>query len=502
MWDRRKFLQSVAAGTGAAWLSAHFPGIARAQADGRPARFVFVIEGNGIESYAFLSNQARAFIDSPDGQRVLFSYYTQSRPEVMEGDALDTAPALGALAGGAGQVSLLEDATVLLGLHSTITGGSHSANCGALSCTRSSPARPAGQTIDAFLANELGRSTPFDAIRLGITGGGAQITYTPSAYDAGRAAPVVNEPVAAYEDIFGAVLEGTAGDRFRNRRALLEFAGADVTAALGDFPGGGKERGKLTDYADAISALQDRQRLLSGQDTSVLDYAELMRRFLPPRPVETEDPLAALENQFQTATGALLSQLTNVVVLASGTGSGSGYNISYRPSERLPSLAALLGNSDPSMDRHDLQHGSVLDEGVSEPNYARVILEATTYHVELACRMARALKAQPEGDGTMLDNTVIVYMSDNGEQHHSKATDWPILLLGGRNLGLAGGGRSVLYPRRGTEDEMGVRTDRQVSNFFNTLAHLGGRPDITLFGGEGDVGGGRVAAGPLPELLA
>ena len=70
-------------------------------------------------------------------------------------------------------------------------------------------------------------------------------------------------------------------------------------------------------------------------------------------------------------------------------------------------------------------------------------------------------------------------------------TDWPMLMLGGSQLGLQSGGRSLLYPSLGKERHA------RVSNVFNTLGHLAGHP-LDDFGGEPD----RVErGGPLSALL-
>ena len=95
--------------------------------------------------------------------------------------------------------------------------------------------------------------------------------------------------------------------------------------------------------------------------------------------------------------------------------------------------------------------------------------------------------------GSMLDNTVIVFISDNGEQHHSTASEFPVVLIGGKNLGLNTGGRTIVYPGVDT----GGSGHRQVSNLWNTLGHLAGDP-LDTFGKEGPY---RVATGPLTELL-
>ena len=46
-----------------------------------------------------------------------------------------------------------------------------------------------------------------------------------------------------------------------------------------------------------------------------------------------------------------------------------------------------------------------------------------------------AFKATTDVDGRpMLDNTLLLHMSDNGEHHHSNAEEWAMLLIGGDNL--------------------------------------------------------------------
>ena len=43
---------------------------------------------------------------------------------------------------------------------------------------------------------------------------------------------------------------------------------------------------------------------------------------------------------------------------------------------------------------------------------------------------AKKLESIPEGNGTMPDNTVIVYLSDGAEGHHSRTWEWPFVMLG------------------------------------------------------------------------
>jgi hypothetical protein len=107
--------------------------------------------------------------------------------------------------------------------------------------------------------------------------------------------------------------------------------------------------------------------------------------------------------------------------------------------------------------------------------------------------MARTLADTPEesGEGSMLDHTLIVYVGDNGEQHHSSAREFPVLLIGGGALGMNAGGRTVVYP--GLDDP----EHRQLSNLWNTVGYLAGY-EVDDFGSEGP---SRVQQGPLHELL-
>jgi hypothetical protein len=104
------------------------------------------------------------------------------------------------------------------------------------------------------------------------------------------------------------------------------------------------------------------------------------------------------------------------------------------------------------------------------------------------------LEAIPEGNGTMLDNTVIVYLSDAADKHHTQCVEWPYVLLGGSPR-LKLGGRYLVYPDRG---QPGWRT---VNTIHNSLLHAAGLPGEN-FGhhmkGIDDI----VQKGPLSEIVA
>ena len=106
----------------------------------------------------------------------------------------------------------------------------------------------------------------------------------------------------------------------------------------------------------------------------------------------------------------------------------------------------------------------------------------------------KKLAAVKEGDGTMLDNTLIVYLSDGAEGHHSRCWEWPMVLLGNVG-GKLKTGRYVDYPGYGRP------AHRTTANLYVTLLQLAGSKRESF--GVADPGLKDLDQhGPLAELLA
>ena len=120
-----------------------------------------------------------------------------------------------------------------------------------------------------------------------------------------------------------------------------------------------------------------------------------------------------------------------------------------------------------------------------------------TFHVELISGMATKLAATPEGDGTMLDNTLIVYVSDNSDKHHSSAIEWPMFALGNLGGKLNTQGRYLAYPRYGAANHR-----QTIGNWLTTICHAAGIPQDHFGQPDFSLGDLRMQSGPLNELLA
>jgi len=471
MSSRRNFLSALGLGAGAAVLSPLLRSVSASEPSGAP-RFVFVLEGNGVNPGNLLSDATRAALVGAGasieaGDRVINRSYAHDSLVEVPDSGLSSALALGSLAGTAELESLEEHALVTLGLSSKVSGGGHTGNYGALSCSPSRPRLPSAATIDHVMGSlsQVRGATPFDVVRLGIHAED-NLNYNTCAAGPSRPAPIVCDPATAFYSLFGSVAPGQGPQFFKDRRDLLDFMRADGDAALGAFSSSSLERAKVEAYLASIETLTERHRTIEGMSAQ-------LQTVVPAGPgvsalYESTHNLDKLEAMFDLATAALIGCLTNVVVIGSGTGE-RGYNLGY----------TSLGLEEPS--RHAICHAYQHD----------TLTTVTERHVSLVSRLARALMAVPEGNGSMLDNTVIVFGSDNGEKHHSNAEEWPLLVVGGKNAGLNLGGRSLVYPGSGQEN------NRQLSNFWSTLLDLAGQPND-----EFGIDERRVAAGVLSELVS
>ena len=115
--------------------------------------------------------------------------------------------------------------------------------------------------------------------------------------------------------------------------------------------------------------------------------------------------------------------------------------------------------------------------------------------MEYLAKMLKKLESIPEGNGSMLDNTLVVYTSDYGEKHHGKVEEWPFVLVGDLGGRLNTRGRYLRFP---WYKNAGHRT---TANLYTTLLRLVG-DDRPRFGVPDPAIRDLNQNGPLDELLA
>ena len=447
-------------------------------AEGDPRRVVIFLEGNGTRPVCMRDPLTLETLEGFAGKPIESSRdYGHDETVLIPGAPLAEARALGSLAGNQDQISLVERSALVLGLSATYLGGGHSTDHGALSAAKALGG-PAAATIDTVLASiaEVRGTAPFDVVRVGVGAATTPLNYSSCAFDKSKPAPILISPADAYASLFGSVASGQAGEDFQTRKQLLEFAIEDLERELKSFTGSTRGRAKLETYEASLLTMLTRNDQILGMKNKLLAVKPPGPGELDPDPYASNDPLDQLRAQVDIATGALLAGLTNVVVVSLGSGS-------YYWSSEYPSLAPFYPGGQ-VIGGHDLRHGD--SDATNE-----VLHELSSRSIGEMARMARALAAQPEAGGTMLDNTLLLHMSDNGEKHHSNAEEWAMLLVGGNNMGFKTDGRSVTYPGNGHPN------NRQTSNLFNSLLHGAGLPTDDFGHGTPET---RIAEGPLAEL--
>lgn len=446
---RRKFLKSLSLGAcGATYLMPMLGNLALA-AEGierKSPRFLFVLEGNGLPPTQ-LHPRNLPFVEREDRKQLaIHTLEEEQLPASLKPVAKYT-----------------DRMVVLQGINGEVCGGGHSTSHGALGAYNTRD----GKVIhDATIDFVLGRkaNTVFDHLVLGISAQDRDVVFNCSATGPGQSAATFCNPQAAYKRVFGPV---AASDPTREQSFLLDYLKDDIRTARNSLPSA--EKGKLDLYLDAYENIQVRNGRVKE-----LAGSQRLKAFQPSDQFQSMLPEERLDAHFQLATSTLVSGLTDVVTIASGVGFRH-FNIQFSKlasQSKHPMGHAVIGG-----DKHAIAEAEAI----------------RSFHFGLIARTMDKLASIPEGNGTMLDNTVIVYLSDAADKHHTQCLEWPYVLLGGSPR-LKLGGRYIVYPTRG---EPGWRT---VNTIHNSLLHAAGLPAESfghLMSGVND----DVQKGPLEELL-
>lgn len=469
--NRREVLKGVSLGAGAFVLSPMLQQL-RAEAAGTTARkrFVFVVEGNGLPW-----NQIQPTGIQRNSRLISSGGNTNARGGDVRRDVTSIPLANHELPRALQPVAAFKDRlTIIQGLSGKMNGGGHSNDFGALGAYNArggvgNSGAAVGETIDYALGRRLGGVFP--QVGLGISDRAEHtMIYNCSAAGRDRALPTQCRPDLASIGLFGSVAVGDGQRVFNTRRNVLDYMVDDIRRLENSLAG--PEREKLQAYLRAFEEMRRRH----GQ---LVELEATLRRNAPPitdkfrSDVETD----RLDAHFDLAGAALVCGLTNVVTIASGVGN--------------PYFSVRFGGLGIGVGKHTIGHGGGF-EGRSWDDLSSTIRR---FHFEMIARLAQRLQATPEGNGTMLDNTCIVYLSDAAEGHHSRCWEWPMVLLG--NLG----GRL----RAGQYLELpghGARNHRHIGNLYTTLLHAAGF-NVDTFGQPDPLLGRDVdQRGPVSELLA
>ncbi len=447
--NRRSLLKTLAAGAAGSMFAPYFWPSQSFAAEGSagPKRFVFFLQNHGFdpgharpEGVNLDSHKLDKVEDLPLGSMKLPKFIDPLEP-------------------------YRDRLTIVQGLNGRHVAPEHGGPYGALGGYKKSSSAPLAETIDCALSRALPGVVPLLVLGWDSLQGmkDSPIHYASSAWGPNKAVPMYCDPLLAYRNVFGAAKPGKDREDFEAETELYDFVRRDAERM--DSRLSGSERDKFHPYMEGYEEAGDRRRKLQAMAHVLEKHAPpITDKFTKPK-YETDLWDASLS----VALGALTSGVTNVVTISSGLCRAQG---------------SWLGLGVKTVG-HELGHTTQM----TNPEWLTVRRD----NMQKLVAIMKALEAVPEGKGTMMDNTLIVYTSCAAENQHCIGNHWPFLLLG--NLG--GKMRSGRYLRFPLEPKPQSRT---INALYTTLLHAAGAPRdrFNLTGSLRDLD----RAGPMPELLA
>ncbi len=285
----------------------------------------------------------------------------------------------------------------------------------------------AGVSVDQIAAREIGRETVLPSLELGLEDnrlvGGCDSGYscaysnTVSWNSPNTPLPPENNPRAVFERLFG---DGETTDpaaralRAAQDRSLLDFVRHDATRLGLDL--GASDKRKLSEYLDSVREIEIRIQKAEAHQMSI----PTMERpgGIPPTFEEH------CQLMFDLMTAAFQSDMTRVVTLMMGR---EGGNRTYR-----------------SIGVPDAHHG--LSHHFNDASKIDRLQKIDQHHTLMLSHFLKKLSETKDGDGTMLDHSVVVYGSSLSDGNRHDHLNLPTLLVGGGN-GRLSGGRHVRYAK-------------------------------------------------------
>ncbi len=279
--------------------------------------------------------------------------------------------------------------------------------------------RNPGQTFDQVIADHNSDQTRFSSLVLSTDGGVGEPTRSSTlSYDRrGRPIPSQHRPRLVYEQLFGASTESLDAQQAELRRTqsmldrVLEHS-RSVRRKLGK-----QDQRKFDEYLASVRQIEES--------------VERSRRWLEvPKPqvdevglsLDADDttPRELIQTMFDLMFLAFQTDSTRVATYQLGNMNGA-----TSIAGKFPQLVGI------GKTMHQLAHGAGKGQGGKELGQWHQFLTDQT------ARFLMRLKETQEGDGTLLDHTVMLYGSSNSQTHRN--ANYPLALAGGSALNLQHG---------------------------------------------------------------
>lgn len=289
-----------------------------------------------------------------------------------------------------------------------------------------------GVSVDQVAAQHIGNKTRLPSIELGCDRGrlagrcdsGYSCAYTSnmSWRTENTPAPKESNPRSVFDRILGIDDEQTQANAAQQRKyenSILDFVREDAKGLRNKL--GKTDRQKLDEYLGSVRELEQRIARSPGDGNRELDEGGGHLR----RPEGTPGDYG----EHVRLMGDLLTLAFRLDVTRVGTFmlADAGSNRSYRD----------IGVSE---GHHSLSHHGRNKDKMGQ------ISKINHFHMQQFAYMLKKLKETKEGDGTLLDNVMIVYGSGIGDGNRHTHHDLPVVLAGG-GRGTLATGRHVRYEK-------------------------------------------------------
>jgi hypothetical protein len=311
--------------------------------------------------------------------------------------------------------------------------------------TAGSDATVGSPTIDQIIAQKIGQETLLPSLQLAVEdpnssssncGEGYSCSYTnsiswielptPDSEPVPRTSPLPMElnPQVVFERLFGSgATPAVRAARMRENQSILD-------SLLGELDGlrknlGATDRRTVSQYTDEIREIERRIQLAakaSSVDPTLLEPAGVPDQF---------DEHIKL--QFDLTALAFRADITRVATLL-GARDLTSRSYPFPKGELFPQGGTSVGF-----------HGGSHHQ--DDPNQIRRYADLNRYHVSTLAYFAEKLKSMPDGDGTLLDHSLILYGTNMGNSNQHQHYDVPHILVGGAN-GQLKGNRHHAYERK------------------------------------------------------
>lgn len=353
---------------------------------------------------------------------------------------------------------------IITGLHGRHTSPSHSAYFGALGGYRGGIGiAPSGSTIDHVMSGLLPQ-TILPHLRIGMDAlsnmKSRPTLATLSAAGPGKPLFMHSNPNDLYQMLFGGIATGDVKRKFEAKSKMLDQIESLANNAGKSLPEAERQR---------YSTFTDGFREMNGLRERLADVSDHLKKFVPEYDARFTQP--EFETDWHDALldvsiAALKSGVTNVLTVGSGRGEIFG---------AWKGLGVTQAG-------HNLGH-------IDQPDNP-IWVKIRQYNCQMLVKLIKELESVPEGDGTMMDNTLIVYTSNNADKQHTNGAQWPFILLG--NCG------GNLQTGRYTH----LKEGRPINDLYTTLLTAIGEPQDRFNMDRNMASMYNSKVGPIEELLA